>query len=197
MKPDATTINVYDSKVTEYQNLSIDVVQDRRLKQFANTLPKNATVLDYGCGPGEAAAYFAERGMHAHAFDASTEMVALARRHSLVKVWQAGFHDFNAVDTYDGVWASFSLLHAPRSDMRGLLVTINKSLKANGKFCISVKLGSGEARDALGRLYTYYQHEELEVLLATAGFTWESHLNGSSKGLDGSTSDWISIFAHA
>jgi hypothetical protein len=135
--------------------------------------------------------------MVTHAFDASQEMVKLASRHPLVKVWQAGFHEFNKIDAYEGVWASFSLLHAPRSDMEGLLIAIHKSLKAGGKFCLSLKLGKGEARDALGRLYTYYQQEELEALLSAAGFTWENYLNGSSKGLDGSTAKWISVFAHA
>lgn len=197
MKPDAMTINVYDSKIEEYQNLSIDAVQDKRLIQFANVLPNNATVLDYGCGPGAAAAYFADQGMTAHAFDASTEMVALADRHSRVKAWKAGFHEFSEVREYDGVWASFSLLHAPRKDMPSLLTRIHKSLKTAGKFCISVKLGDGEARDSLGRLYTYYQHNELETLLKDAGFTWTNHIKGSSKGLDGTFSDWISIFADA
>ena len=197
MKPDATTIDIYNSKADDYTNLSKDVDQDIRLENFTNTLPAKAHVLDYGCGPGTSAAYFADKGMVTHAFDASQEMVKLARRHPLVKVWQAGFHEFNKIDAYEGVWASFSLLHAPRSDMEGLLIAIHKSLKAGGKFCLSLKLGKGEARDALGRLYTYYQQEELEALLSAAGFTWENYLNGSSKGLDGSTAKWISVFAHA
>lgn len=197
MKPDATTIDIYNSKADEYIHLSKDVDQDIRLENFTNTLPAKAHVLDYGCGPGTSAAYFANKGMVTHAFDASQEMVKLASRHPLVKVWQAGFHEFNKIDTYDGVWASFSLLYAPRSDMEGLLIAIYKSLKEGGKFCLSLKLGKGEARDALRRLYTYYQQEELEALLSVASFTWENYLTGSSKGLDGSTAKWILVFAHA
>ena len=197
MKPDSTTIDIYNSKAEEYTQLSKDVDQDIRLENFANTLPAKARVLDYGCGPGTSAAYFADRGMVTHAFDASQEMVKLASRHPKVTVWQAGFHEFNKIDTYDGVWASFSLLHAPRSDMNKLLLAIHKSLRTGGKFCLSVKLGKGEARDTLGRLYTYYEQNELETLLSAANFTWENHFNGSGKGLDGSTSRWISVFAHA
>ena len=197
MKPDATTIDIYNSKANDYTNLSKDADQDIRLENFAKTLPAKARVLDYGCGPGTSAAYFADQGMVTHAFDASKEMVKLTSRHPLVKVWQAGFHEFNEVDTYDGVWASFSLLHAPRSDIEGLLIAIHKSLKVGGKFCLSVKLGKGEARDTLGRLYTYYEHKELERLLRATKFTWENHFNGSGKGLDGTISKWISVFAHA
>ena len=103
MKPDSTTIDIYNSKAGEYTQLSKDVDQDIRLENFANTLPAKACVLDYGCGPGTSAAYFADKGMVTHAFDASKEMVKLTGRHPKVKVWQAGFHDFNKIDTYDGV----------------------------------------------------------------------------------------------
>ena len=197
VKPDSTTIDIYNSKAKEYTQLPKDVDQDIRLETFATKLPEKACILDYGCGPGTSAAYFADRGIVTHAFDASKEMVKLASRHPKVTVWQAGFHEFNKIDTYDGVWASFSLLHAPRRDMNKLLLAIHKSLKAGGKFCFSVKLGKGEARDKLGRLYTYYGQCELETLLCAANFTWENHFNGSGKGLDGSISRWISVFAHA
>ena len=149
MKPDATTIAVYDAKTLDYKKLGPSTDERKVEVRFAQSLPQGGTVLDYGCGPGRTAGYFARQGLITHAFDASKEMVKLTREHSGVTVWQAGFDTFSAPDTYHGIWASFSLLHAARSDMPALLGKIHEALKAGGKFYIALKLGQGEARDGL------------------------------------------------
>jgi SAM-dependent methyltransferase len=124
-------------------------------------------------------------------------MVQMAAQHVGVTAWQATFDDIDASDTYDGIWANFSLLHAPRSDMPRHLAALHKALKPGGVFFIGLKLGAGEARDKIGRLYTYYSQEELDKLLQDAGFTIRNHRFGSGEGLDGSVSDWISVACDA
>lgn len=197
MKPDKITINIYNEKTTDYQNMAKSSAEMSAEKDFAASIPVGGYVLDYGCGPGRTAGYFAECGLQTHAFDASIEMVKLARNNIGVKVWLGSFEGFSADDTYDGIWANFSLLHAPREEMQNLLKVIHSALKTKGKLFLSLKLGTGQARDTLGRLYTYYEKEELRNFLQTAGFTWESHIKGSGKGLDGTVSEWIFVFAHA
>ena len=197
MKPDKITINIYNEKTTDYQNMAKSSAEMAAEKDFAASIPVGGYVLDYGCGPGRTAGYFAECGLQTHAFDASIEMVKLARNNIGVKVWLGSFESFSAKDTYDGIWANFSLLHAPREEMHNLLKVIHSALKTKGKLFLSLKLGTGQARDTLGRLYTYYEKEELRNFLQTAGFTWESHIEGSGKGLDGTVSEWISVLAHA
>ena len=197
MKPDETTINVYNEKTADYKKLTKSSAEMSVERDFSTSIPVGGCVLDYGCGPGRSARYFAEHGLITHAFDASVEMVKLAKTHAGVKVWQGSFHSFSAHDTYDGIWASFSLLHAPREDMPNLLKTIHGALKAEGNLYLALKLGTGQARDALGRFYTYYEKEELKDVLKTAGFTWDRHMTGASEGLDGTISEWISVLAHA
>ena len=197
MKPDKITINIYNEKTADYQKMAKSSAEMSVEKDFAESIPVGGYVLDYGCGPGRTAGYFAKCGLQTHAFDASIEMVKLARSNIGVKVWLGSFESFSADDTYDGIWANFSLLHAPREDMPNLLKTIHNALKTKGKLFLSLKLGTGQARDNLGRLYTYYEKEELRNLLQTAGFTWLSHITGSGKGLDGTVSKWISVLAHA
>ena len=197
MKPDARTIAVYNSKTEEYRTLGSSTVLRKVEVRFAQSLPQGGIVLDYGCGPGRTAGYFSRQGLITHAFDASEEMVKLASANAGVTAWQAGFDTFSAPNTYDGIWASFSLLHAARSDMPAFLDKIHESLKTGGKFYIGLKLGQGAARDSLGRLYTYYEEGELRDLLANAGFTWRSHRIGTDLGLDGSMSKLISVLADA
>ena len=196
MKPDPKTIRVYNEKTNAYKNLCKTDKEIRTEAKFAAMIPDGGIVLDYGCGPGRTAGYFASKGLIAHAFDASEEMIKMASERPGVTAWTAGFHDLDACDTYDGIWASFSLLHAPRSDINALLRAIKTALKTNGAFYLALKLGTGEARDNLGRFYCYYEQEEIEVLLENAGFTWLSHKNGEAEGLDGTNSPWIGVLAH-
>ena len=196
LKPDKTTIEIYNSKIEEYLQMVKSELELEIEANFAKSLPRGGTVLDYGCGPGHSAKYFADQGLISHAFDASTEMVRVASKNPNVKVWQSTFHKFTSTNTYNGIWASFSLLHAARSDMQFLLEKIHSALKSDGKFYIAIKLGNGELRDTLGRIYTYYQEEELRQVLKNAGFIWQSHHVGRSTGLDGKTAQWIAVLAH-
>lgn len=194
---DHKTIAVYDAKADDYVDM---ISKDNGLTgsgTFLKGLAAGVRVLDYGCGPGHAAAYFVSQGFKAHAFDASAEMVSRAQSKQGVTAWQSTFDDFNETATYHGIWASFSLLHAPRNDFPKLLKAIHTALVPQGHFFLGLKLGEGEVRDTLGRLYTYYTEPDLQANLQTAGFHWQSAQKGKGTGLDGSLSEWILIHAHA
>lgn len=194
---DAETLRIYDSHAAEYAAKNSDYLsKDPRLHAFIAACPSGGRVLDLGCGPGTSAAVMAQAGLKPDAMDASSEMVALAGAHIGVNARQATFDDISGTGIYAGIWANFSLLHAPRSAMPRHLAAIKTALSGGGAFYIGLKLGKGEARDALGRLYTYYEEDELKDLLATAGFTVLNCTFGKTEGLDGSLAPWISVAAH-
>ena len=195
MTIDPQTIAIYDEKTVEYATLTEGVPHD--LVRFHEYLPSSARILDYGCGPGTSAAYLAKQGHIADAFDASEKMVAYAQKHPGVTAWQATFDQFNAQDIYDGIWASFSLLHAAREDIPTFLQNIRSAVKSGGVLYIAMKLGSGRHRDDLQRLYTYVSEAELQSWLSDTGFDWTDHTTGETPGLDGSKSAWIGVFASA
>lgn len=195
---DDATIRVYDQRAGEYAGLTDDYNStDPHLLGFISAVAKGGRVLDLGCGPGTAAAAMAKAGLKVEAVDASAEMVALAGQHPGVTARQVTFDDITEVAAYDGIWANFSLLHAPRADFPRHLASLHRAVKPGGVFYIGMKLGQGEGRDRLGRHYTYYGEEELETLLCEAGFTVAGHRLGSGSGLDGTVSDWIVLAAHA
>ncbi|MEP4035426.1 class I SAM-dependent methyltransferase [Pseudophaeobacter sp.] len=194
---DAETLRIYDDKAADYAAQNQDYLsQDPRLHGFIAACPTGGRVLDLGCGPGTSAAVMAAAGLQPDAMDASSEMVALANALKGVTAWQAVFSEISGTARYDGVWANFSLLHAPRAAFPQHLAAIKQSLKTGGIFYIALKLGKGEARDALGRLYTYFEEDELKDLLMTAGFTVKDCAYGESKGLDGTMARWISVACH-
>ncbi|PCH72119.1 MAG: SAM-dependent methyltransferase [Rhodobacteraceae bacterium] len=194
---DPETIRVYDDRAKDYADLTDDqVTDDPKLAAFIAACPDGGRVLDLGCGPGAAAAAMAQAGLKVEAWDASSEMVAMAARHPGVSARQAVFDDISGHDVYDGIWASFSLLHAPRGDFPSHLKALHKALKPGGTFVIGMKTGTGQARDSLGRLYTYYTVLELEKYLTEAGFTPTSQKVGTGKGLDGNEAEYVLVTAH-
>lgn len=194
---DPETIRIYDERAADYAGMTDAYnTTDPRLAAFIAACPVVGRVLDLGCGPGAAAAKMAEAGLKVEAVDASAAMVEMAARHPGVSARQATFDDITGTATYDGIWANFSLLHAPRTDFPRHLAAIHCALKPGGVFLIGLKLGTGEARDRIGRLYTYYTEDELMDHLHKAGFTPGDIRHGSGEGLDGSTAPWISVIAH-
>ncbi len=194
---DPTTIAVYNAKFDDYVALENGERRNPSLDRFVEMLPKSAHVLDLGCGPGNTAAFLQKAGFTVDAVDASVGMVKVAAEKFGIPVRHATFDDITAQKEYDGIWANFSLLHAPKSRMPDHLATLHKALKPDGVFHIGMKLGTGEHRDRLDRFYAYYSQTELEDLLTDAGFHTLNATFGSGTGLDGSRSDWIVITAHA
>jgi SAM-dependent methyltransferase len=198
---DKETLAVYAKAAGEYakrftQVDDADVDQFGDLKAFFALLPDNGLVLDFGCGPGQWAAKIRDAGYNVVAMDASSEMAALAKEHFDLDVSVATFEQWEAQGLYDGIWANFSLLHAPKSEIAEHLTRIHNALKPGGAFHIGTKLGDGENRDHLGRFYSYYREEELIGLLEAAGFTVTRKRTGSAVGLAGSDDTFVILTAH-
>jgi SAM-dependent methyltransferase len=192
---DARTVALYDAEAAAYA-ARFDTAPRPALAAFVGVVPAGGRVLDLGCGPGRSAAAMIAAGLRVDAWDAAPGMVTEARRIG-VEAQQAEFADLSAVDAYDGVWANFSLLHAPRREMPGLLRAIATALVTGGYLHLGLKVGTGEGRDALGRFYTYYGEDEIAALLRGAGLAIVSRRVGRDTGFDGTEAAWITLLARA
>lgn len=197
MSADAQTIGVYDAQAAEYARIVTCEAADPQLAAFMRLLPSGARVLDLGCGPGHSAAQMRDGGFSVTAMDGSAEMAALAHSQFGLTVKVGDFADLSDVALYDGVWANFSLLHAPKADMPGLLKAIARALCPGGVLSVGLKTGTGEHRDKIGRFYAYYTGAEISAMLERAGFTILSSATGNGKGLDGQMWPWIVLRARA
>ena len=196
MSHDDETLQVYAEKAEDYSKLVQNEGDNPQLSAFIGGLPKGAHVLDLGCGPGVSAAAMARADLTVDATDAVAEMVTLASQHPGVNARQARFEEIDSIDLYDGIWANFSLLHAPKADMPGHLARLRKALKPGGLFHIGMKTGEGEHRDSIGRFYAYYTQDELCDLLKDADLMPFSSVTGSEPGLSGEEAPWVCIAAH-
>lgn len=183
---DAGTVGFYDRAAVAFDGLRADAAPDATLARFIDALPDGAAVLDLGCGPGKATAQLVRAGFDVTGLDASRGLLDVARRIApAARFLHGSFDDLDAVAAYDGIWANFALLHAPRADMPRHLAAIARALRPGGIFHLSMLLGAGEIRDRHDRAYAYYAADELRALLAAAGFEERRAETGQKSGLDG------------
>ncbi len=194
--PDRKTIDAYTSRVSDYLQMPLPAEQLEARQAFADAISAGGYVLDLGSGPGSDSAFLMRQGLKVRALDATPAFVDHARENG-VDAHLGTFEDVTEEAEYDGIYASFSLLHAPRADFPRHLSAIHRALKPGGQLFLGMKLGTGEHRDDLGRYYTYYSQPEIETALADAGFTLDRCVTGMGKGLAGSYDGFVLVFAHA
>ena len=192
---DAETLSVYALKAAEYAEMTSGEAASPSLLRFISALPKGACTLDLGCGPGFAAGAMAAAGMMAHAWDPVPEMVTMAAARDGVTARQAGYDDLSETATYDGIFCNFSMLHTPLAAWPAQFAAIARALKPGGLLHFGTKLGEGEKRDGIGRLYSYMTEPELMHVLTTTGFHVEYTKTGAEKGLDGTVAPFILLQA--
>lgn len=190
-----STLDVYNRMADDYARLTADVTP-AGLPEFIAAMPAGGAVLDLGCGPGQHAATMAAAGLDVTAVDASPEMCARAAEAADMTVIEASFDDIPDLGQFDGIWASFSLLHAPRADFPRHLAALRDALVPGGLLTLGMKLGSGEGPDKIGRFYAYYSEAELRALLRDADFAPGLARHGEDAGLSGEVSPWLVIDAY-
>lgn len=192
---DDQTRAVYDARAQAYADRFHSEKAGRHLTDFLALVPAGGNVLDWGCGPGMHAAQMIAAGFRVRGEDASAEMVALARDTNRIDAHQRAFDDLAAVSAFDGIWANFSLLHAPRDRMDRHLGAAAAALRPGGAFHIGLKTGTGARRDRLGRFYTFYSPKDLRARLAAAGLAVLAEDFGEEAGFAGPVEPWMVMLA--
>jgi len=193
---DRETIGIYSARAGEYANIKPAKAQEDALAGFLGAVVPGGHILDLGCGPGLHAETMQTAGFRVTAFDATPDFVEAARARG-VDARLATFDDLTGATWLDGIWASFSLLHAPRADFPRHLAACHRALLPRGILFLGLKLGTGEGRDSLGRFYSYYSEAELRQALGIAGFSAITAVTDEAPGLAGNVDPFILMTARA
>ena len=169
---DEATLQFYRGNAEAYAKRTFTSRQ-ARLTAFLALLPPGACILELGCGAGGDTAEMLARGFDVRPTDGSPEMAEVASKRLGRTVETLLFHDLDAVEAYDAVWANACLLHVPRPELADVLARIWRALKAEGVFYASYKEGDGDGRDTLDRYYNYPSQDWLRATYAVAG-SWSS-----------------------
>jgi SAM-dependent methyltransferase len=192
---DDATLQFYRRNAEAYAKREI-TSRHARLTKFLALLPPGAAILELGCGAGADSAEMLARGYDVTPTDGSPEMADVASRRLGRPVKTLLFHELDAVEAYDGVWANACLLHVPRDQLANVLALIHRALKPGGAFYASYKSGDGDGRDTLDRYYNYPTEEWLRATYAQSG-AWSdlSIETGEVRGFDDAMAEMFFVLA--
>jgi ubiquinone/menaquinone biosynthesis C-methylase UbiE len=141
----------------------------RLLDDFIEKLPRNAKVLDAGCGAGIAISQMLSEHFDVTGVDFSEAQIELAKKNlpkakficqDMTKL------DFSQ-DTFDGICSYYAIIHIPREEHQPLLTNFYRILKSGGfaLFC----LGAEHLIDDIDENYLgtrmYWSHYDTETYL--------------------------------
>ena len=98
-------------------------------------------------------------------FDGSLELCKIASEYSGIAVKHMYFHELNAVEQYDGIWACSSILHVPVDDLPNILIRLYRALVVGGCLYTSFKYGDFSG-DRNGRYFTDFTESGFRDLLS-------------------------------
>ena len=178
------TIQTYDKIASDYCKKTRQTQflewEESYIKKMLSFISKpDPLVLDVGCGDGRHCVLIDKNGGRAIGIDLSIKMLKEA------KTLYPNGH-FQKMDmrrllfdsgSFDGIWASGSIYHVTKSDVRKAIEEFRRTLRINGVVALNFKLGSGEGMEANPKSYSgspryfaYYTRDEMKDLFSNFGF---------------------------
>lgn len=158
--------NYYNQHAEAFFSDTFQLDMESLYSPFLAKVKQRGRIVDAGCGSGRDVKGFAERGYQVLAFDASQELVALARHNTRLAIQQCTFFDFSTEpQSVHGIWACASLLHLPYKNISEVLAHLSRFLIPGGVFYCSFKYGDNRV-ERNGRCFTNMNEVRLKAVLA-------------------------------
>jgi SAM-dependent methyltransferase len=132
--------------------------------------PKDAKVVEIGCGDGRDAKYIVSKVKYYVGFDISKELIRLAKEHVPgAKFEVADANNFDYPNNLNVVFAFASILHLDSEELKETLKKVSDALKTGGVFYISskhaIQYKEQVKEDKFGtRLFYFYNPEIISEL---------------------------------
>lgn len=158
------TLTFYNKNAQDYVDQTVAVDFSKNQNSFLERLPEKAHILDFGCGSGRDAKYFADHGYKVTAVDGSKELCKIASEYAGIPVKCMLFQELDEIDVYDGIWACSSILHLPSKELKDVFRKMAAALKNQGILYASFKYGTYEGERG-GRYFTDMTEETFHLFL--------------------------------
>jgi SAM-dependent methyltransferase len=186
MDKTALTVDSFDATAEAFERVFMDVsAYAPMLGGFATLLPREARVLDLGCGPGNVARFLLglRPDLHITGIDLAPAMVERFRAN--VPGAEAMVMDLRQVGTlapgWDAAVASFCLPFFDHDEAAAFLRALGGRVKPGGHLYLSTMQGitQGIEKTSFGGqrdfFFNYYRRTDVDRMLATAGFQIQSY----------------------
>lgn len=180
-----------------------DLTDTPYIDKFLEKLPKGASILDVGSGPGQFTKYMMDKGYVVAGVDFSEEMLASAKK--MVpegNFQQADMRNLNFQDAeFDGLLVAYSLIHIPSEGILKTLQGFYRLLKPGGY--IEIIAQKGEADKVIDEpfmptekmFFNFFTKERLAKFLQEAGFEIDYQLETKSQDPDSASDKVICTIA--
>ena len=158
------TIDYYNRNVQDFVDRTVSVNFTRIQKVFLELLPRDARILDFGCGSGRDTKFFLDCGYQVDATDGSIELCRAASEYTGIHVKRILFQELDEVEKYDGIWACASILHVKKTELPDIIRKMSSATKENGIMYVSFKYGDYEG-ERNGRYFTDMTEISMKELL--------------------------------
>lgn len=167
----------YSKIAKRYNQFRYKFHTKEELERFASLLPKNARVLDAGCGAGVPVTQFlVSKDFLVTGIDIAPGMLELAR----LQVPEGTFIEGDMTqlifpnDTFDGIVSTFAIIHVPREQHPAIYRNFYRVLKLGGILLFSTGPTEWEGTDEYLGTTMYWSHYDAKTSLTytkDAGFT--------------------------
>lgn len=167
--------------------------------KFLTFLPKDAKVLDIGCGPGTFTQHLIDKGFQVEGIDLSLSMIKIARG----KLPQGTFKlmDMRRLEYpdnyFEAIFAAYSLIHIGSPDILATLKGFYRVLKLNGLLGLINQKGEADKivpeplKAGEKMFFNFFTKERLKKFLTDAGFKLEFQEEAVLADAEGSGSDRV------
>ena len=178
------TIRTYDKIAPEYcrKTRQLDILEweEEYIRRLLSYISGSAPlILDAGCGDGRHCFLIEKNGGKAIGVDLSEGMLEEAQAYypdcdyRKMDMRRLLFDD----SFFDGVWASGSIYHITKSDVRTVIDEFARVLKPGGVLTVNFKLGQGEGLEenpksygGSARYFAYYTERDMIDMFEDSGF---------------------------
>lgn len=154
-----------------------NLMEKQFLDRLVNMIPKNAKVLDFGCGIGiPFDRYLFEKGFEVTGIDIASNHIAKARKNVPEATFIEG--DFSRQDfgseRFSAIVAFYSIFHVPREEQQSLFDKMYNLLEDDGLILVTLGTSGGEGIDedwcGAPIAWSNCTTDEYRIMITQAGF---------------------------
>ena len=185
------TKDYYNKYAKDYIKNTLNIDMSFVYKEFLKSIKQGGKILDIGFGSGIDSLYF-ELNYEVVSIDNAISFVNVGEKKLKGEVLLLDSRDITYDSYFDGIFASASLLHLKKDELKNVFDSCYKALKPSSTMYVSFKEGNFEG-EVGGRYFTYLTSKTFASIIKDTGF-YISNIYYSFDKRENNNDKWMNIF---